>query len=310
MGPAVSTPAGRTIRPELAMKPQSRFPKGTPKGRTAGPQDALAPAVAAINGGNLDEAERLARDVLAKNPQHAEALQLLGAVLLALKRPREAIVPLEACARTSANPEVETHLAIALREIGRPGDALKWLYLAIERQPAYARAFQELGDLLRAQCNYAEAEAVLKRGVDAAPTVRELSLSLGGVCLDRADSANAKVAFARALAIAPGDPDALMGFGIALQYEGDFARAAERFRRVLARDPAHPRARMNLGYCLLELGQLDEGLACLRATVQAAPQVYGSVLRMLVAAGRGRFWLRRSAAAASLGFDGTAPDGR
>lgn len=296
------------------MKPQSRFPKGAPTGRATGqlPGDALAPAVAAINGGNLNEAERLAHSVLAKNPQHAEALQLLGAVLLAQKRPREAIAPLEAAARVSANPEVETHLAIALREIGRSADALKWLYLAAEREPAYARAFLELGDLLRAQRKYAEAEAVLKRGVDAAPTVRELSLALGGVCLDRADSANAKVAFARALAIAPGDPDALMGFGIALQYEGDFARAAERFRRVLARDPAHPRARMNLGYCLLELGNVDEGLACLRATVQAAPQVYGSVLRMLIAAGRGRFWLKRSAAAASLGFDGTtsAPDGR
>jgi len=59
---------------------------------------------------------------------------------------------------------------------------------------------------------------VLKRGVDAAPTVRELSLALGGVCLDRADSANAKVAFA--IAIAPGDPDALMGFGIALHTRG------------------------------------------------------------------------------------------
>jgi Flp pilus assembly protein TadD len=270
------------------MKVQSRFRK------TASRADvALAQAVAAVNEADMDRAERIVRDVLTKDPQHADAMQLLGAVLLAQQRPREAVAPLEAVARASANPEVETHLAIALREIGRPAEALKWLYLAVEREPPYARAFQELGDLLRTQCEYTEAEAVLKRGVEAAPTMRELSLTLGGVYLDRADPANAKMAFARVLAISPGDPDALMGVGIALQYEGDFAQAADRFRQVLASDPAHPRARMNLGYCLIELGRIDEGLACLRATVQAAPHVHGSALRMLIAAGRGRFWLRR-----------------
>jgi len=140
--------------------------------------------------------------------------------------------------------------------------------------------------------------------LEAAPAVPELSLTLGGVCLDRADAPGAKIAFARALSIVPGNADALVGFGIALQYEGDFARAAERFRRVLAHDPGHHRARMNLGYCLIELGQVDEGIACLRTAVQAAPHNYGSALRMLTSAGRGRFWLKRSAAAECLGLNG------
>ena len=125
-----------------------------------------------------------------------------------------------------------------------------------------------------------------------------MSLAPGGVCLDRADSPGPKIAFARALLILPGNAD------VALQYEGNFARAAERFRRVLEREPGHHRARMNLGYCLIELGQLDDGIACLRAAVQAAPHNYGSALRMLTSAGRGRFWLKRSAAAECLGLNG------
>jgi len=282
------------------MKKQAGVPKGA---RAAMAAEALARAVAAGNSGDLSEAERIVRDVLAKNPQHLEALQLLGALLMGQKRPREAVAPLKEAARRSPNPELETHLAIALREIGRTDEALAWFYRAIERQPAYARAFQELGNLLRAMRSYVEAETVLKRGLEAAPTVAEFSLALGGVYLDRADSPGAKVAFARALSIVPGNADALVGFGIALQYEGDFVRAAERFRRVLARDPGHHRARMNLGYCLIELGQQDEGIACLRAAVQAAPHNYGTALRMLIGAGRGRFWLNRSAAAACLGFN-------
>jgi len=285
------------------MKKQAAIPKGA-RAAMAAEAEALARALAIGNSGNLSEAERIAREILAKNPLQLEALQLLGALLMGQRRPREAVVPLEEAARHSANPELETHLAIALQEIGRTHEALAWLYRAIERQPAYARAFQELGNSLRAMRRYAEAETALKRGLEAAPTVAGLSLALGGVYLDRADAPRAKVAFARALSIVPGDADALVGFGIALQYEGDFARAAERFRRVLARDPWHHRARMNLGYCLIELGQLDEGIACLRAAVQAAPHNYGSALRMLIGAGRGRFWLKRSAAAKCLGLNG------
>jgi tetratricopeptide (TPR) repeat protein len=283
------------------MKKQAGIPKGA---RAAMAAEAMAQALAAGDRGDLSEAERIARDILAKNPQHLEALQLLGALLMGQKRPREAVAPLEEAARRSPNPELETHLAIALREIGRTDEAMAWFYRAVERRPAYARAFQELGNLLRATRRYAEAETVLKRGVEAAPTVAELSLALGGAYLDRADSPAAKVAFARALSIVPGNEDALVGFGIALQYEGDFARAAERFRRVLARDPGHHRAQMNLGYCLIELGQLDEGIAFLRAAVKAAPHNYGNALRMLIGAGRGRFWLKRSAAAACLGLSG------
>ena len=54
---------------------------------------------------------------------------------------------------------------------------------------------------------------LLKRGLEVAPSMPELSMLLGGIFLDRADHANAKVAFARALANAPGHPEALLGFG-------------------------------------------------------------------------------------------------
>jgi tetratricopeptide (TPR) repeat protein len=286
----------------LPIKKHAGISKGV-RAAMAAEAETLARAMAAGNSGDLSEAERITRDVLAKNPQHLEALQLLGALLMGQKRPREAVAPLEEAARRSPNPELETYLALALRETGRIDEALAWLHRAIERRPAHPRAFQELGNLLRATRRYADAETVLKRGLEVAPTVAELSLALGGVYLDRADSPGAKVAFARALSIAPGNADAMVGFGIALQYEGDFARAAERFRRVLARDPGHHRARMNLGYCLIELGQLEEGVACLRVAVKAAPYNYGSALRMLIGAGRGRFWLNRSAAAAFLGFN-------
>ena len=51
---------------------------------------------------------------------------------------------------------------------------------------------------------------------------------------------------------------------------------------------------------LLELGEREKAVDCLRATVKAAPQLYGRALRTLVGAARGRFWIRPSAAAEFL----------
>jgi tetratricopeptide (TPR) repeat protein len=259
-------------------------------------EDALKGAMAAIQNRQPDAAERIAREVLARDPRHPGALHLFGVALLAQGRAREALAPLEQAARARADPVIETHLAIALRQLGQTEQALQMLERATARQPAVPMAFHELGVLLFSQRRLAEAQAVLERGLEIAPAMPELSVVLGGVFLDRLDRANAKLAFARVLASAPGHPGALYGLGTALMDGGEFAAAADRFRQALARDPGYSQARLSLGTCLLELGRWDEAIECLRAVVKAAPQLYTKALQTLVTAGRGRFWLKPSMA--------------
>jgi Flp pilus assembly protein TadD len=139
--------------------------------------------------------------------------------------------------------------------------------------------------------------------VEAEPTAVELSLDLGRFFIMRADAKNAKIAFARVLANAPRDPRAMHGFGAALLYEGEIERAVERFRQVLAIQPGHLNAQLDLAHCLLQLGRSDDAIASLRAMVRATPQHYGKAVKALVSAGRGRFWMRRSAAAQFLNSD-------
>jgi hypothetical protein len=76
--------------------------------------------------------------------------------------------------------------------------------------------------------------------------------------------------------------------------------------RLILRLPPEPpgatdfQTRLSLGTCLLEIGRQDEGLAALRVAIQLAPQSYPAALKILVTSGRGRFWLRPSAAAGLL----------
>jgi tetratricopeptide (TPR) repeat protein len=269
---------------------------------TASADDAaLQRCTLAIQQRRPDEAERIARDVLGRNAQHPGALFYLGVALLAQQRPGEAVAPLEAAARMRADAAIETHLALALRNCGKPEAALPWFERATSRQPAFAPAFMEFAITLRTLRRFAQAETVLKRGQQCAPAMPEMDIVLGAVLLHRADPAGARVAFTRALTRLPGHPEALFGLGTALLNEGEFARGAERFREILARDPRHVRARLNLAHSLMELGQWDEAVACLRATLQIDPNSRGNVLRMMVASGRGRFSLKRSAMAEFLG---------
>jgi tetratricopeptide (TPR) repeat protein len=263
-------------------------------------EDALKGAMAAIQNRQPDAAERIARDALARDGRHPGALHMFGLAMLAQGRAREAVAPLEQAVRARADAVIETHLAIALRQLGQSEQALPLLERATARQPAFPMAFHELGVLLFSLRRLADAQAVLERGVEIAPAMPELSVVLGGVFLDRLDRPNAKLAFARALTYAPGHPGALYGLGTVLMDDGDFAAAADRFRQALTRDPGYAQARLGLGTCLLELGRWDEAIECLRAVVKAAPQLYTKALQTLVTAGRSRFWLKPSTAADML----------
>ena len=265
--------------------------------------DILRLGVKALEEQRAPDAERLARDALARDSKHPDALHLLGVALLAQKRAREAVAPLEQAARERTTSRIETHLGKALLESGRTSEALTRLERATQCQPPFLPAFQELGILLCSMRRFDEAEAVLKRGLEAEPTSVELSLDLGRFFTLRADAKNAKIAFARALANAPRNPRALHGFGVAHLFEGEIERAAERFRQVLAIQPGDLSAQLDLAHCLLQLGRSDDAVAGLRAMVRATPQHYGKALKALVSAGRGRFWIRRSAAAKFLNPD-------
>jgi tetratricopeptide (TPR) repeat protein len=269
----------------------------------AATDDIVRLGVKALEEQRAPDAERLAHDALARDSKHPDALHLLGVALLAQKRAREAVAPLEQAARERTTSRIETHLGKALLESGRESEALARLQRAIQCQPPFLPAFQQLGILLCSMRRFDEAETVLKRGLEAEPTSVELSLDLGRFFTLRADAKNAKIAFARVLANAPRDPRALHGFGAALLFEGEIERAAERFRQVLAIQPGHLAAQLDLAHCLLQLGHSDDAIASLRAMVRAAPQYYGEALKAMVSSGRGRFWMRRSAAAQFLNPD-------
>src|SRR5262245_66567815 len=93
------------------------------RAQIAAVEDALKRAMAAIQNRQPAVAERIARDVLARDCRHPGALHVVGLALLAQGRAREAIAPLEQATHGRAGAVSEAHLAIAVLQNGRPAQA-------------------------------------------------------------------------------------------------------------------------------------------------------------------------------------------
>lgn len=266
-------------------------------GRPAQAAAALQRARVALSSDRPQDAERIAEEVLKFDPRNGAALQVRGAALLMQKRASDAVAPLQAAAQSLRDGETDTLLAMALRQTGRVDDALSRLKRATKREPPYAPAFHELGYLLMSLENYDAAIEALHRGLEIAPMMPQLSVQLGEVFLRRRSYVDAKAAFARALDIAPQSAGALFGLAKAHQSLGETSAAAVFYRRCLVLTPEDPTCWLNLGHCLLQLGELEAGHDCYRSAARGDPKRYGRALTSLAASGRGRLWLRPSAAA-------------
>jgi tetratricopeptide (TPR) repeat protein len=262
--------------------------------------EALVRAKTALDLGRASEAEQIARTVLGKDPRHAIALQITGGALLLQQRYHEAIAPLEGAARVLRNPELDTQLAIALREAGRTDDALARLRRAVKREPPYVFAFYELGFLFYSMQRYEEAVTAIRRGIEIAPLSSSLFVLLGGIHHARRDLPGAADAYARALLISPNLASAHYGLGSVLMARAAYTQATEHFRIASSAEPNDVQARLRFAACLLETGQTDAALTLLRAAARGDPQHYMTALKLLLGSGRGRFWLRPSAAARVL----------
>jgi tetratricopeptide (TPR) repeat protein len=278
----------------MVMKPDAT---GERQKRAAAIAEALQRATIAIRNERPIDAKRIADEILKSQPGHPEATKIAGYALLMQDRAKEAVGPLEKAARGSHDPEIETQLAVALRQAGDSDKALIWLKRAIKRMPPFAAAFHELGYVLYSLERYDEAIATLQQGMAIAPMMTEMPVQLGHVFYANHDRTNAGNAFARALSINPNHADAIHGLGSIMMEVGDYAQAADLYRRAMAANPSDPLTRISLGNCLLELGEREIAYACFRAATAMGPQYYGKALKSLLGSGHGRFWLRPSGAA-------------
>jgi tetratricopeptide (TPR) repeat protein len=266
----------------------------------------FAAGLAHHQGGRLAQAEALYRETLASQPDHADALHLLGVLASQVGRHDVAVDLIDrAIARDRTNPRYHSNRGLALASLQRfaeaigsydralslrPGDA-EVLYnrgnafLALGRPldaiEAYDRALLARPDHAEALCNRGAALAglglndealanydrVLARRPDHAEALSNRGNSLKA--LGRFD--DALTSYDRALAMRPNDSQALFNRGVTLHELKRFEPALASYDRALAVRPGHAEALSNRGSVLRELGRLADALASYDGALAARP---------------------------------------
>ncbi|HTV48209.1 MAG TPA: tetratricopeptide repeat protein [Phycisphaerae bacterium] len=240
-----------------------------PKSTVMPLQQAFELAMRHHQAGRLSEAEQLYRQVLAHQPNNADARHLLGVIAyqtghndLAVGLIRQAI------ALRPSHAAAYFNLGIALQAKGQFDDAIDAYRQAITRKPDYAEAHNNLGNVLRDKRQVDKAIAAYRRAIELNPNYAEARSNLGNALRNKGQLDEAIAAYQRAIALKPNYAEAHNNLGNALKDKGQLDEAISAYRRAIALKPDYAEAHNNLGNALRDKGQLDEAITtCSQAIV-------------------------------------------
>ena len=187
--------------------------------------------------GCLAEARRLCQQILQGEPDHADALYLLGLIA---------------------------------HQTGQPTQTVELMRRALAIAPDQARCYSILGLDLMALGMANEAEASFRRAI-ALEDSSECHNNLGVLWEEQGRLDDAIAAYQQALARAPRYAAAHYNLGRADRTKGEIAAAAECFRRAVDSDPEHARAVAALGQVLQTLGRAEDAVPFLKRAIALIP---------------------------------------
>lgn len=228
----------------------------------------LAQALRFHQAGDLANAEQFYRQILDIEPEHADALHLLG--VLAHQHDRNEVAETligRALQRRGDVAEYHGNYGSVLQALGRLPEAVASYGQALALKPDYPDALNNLGSALQALGRPAEAEGRYREALARRPGFPQALANLGTVlhALGRRDEALA--CLNEALARDGGQIDARIALGAVLGDLGRFGEAETAYRDALAMaDDAEAHA--GLGQLLFRAGRIREAAASLERAVQ------------------------------------------
>lgn len=224
-------------------------------------QSAIDQAVSLHRSGNLAEAERLYREVLAADPQAFVPRHLLGVVYAQQGRGEEALREIAAAlVLRPGDADALLNQANILKTLGRADDAVAGFARALAARPGWPQALNNRGTVLQSLGRFDEALADYDAALASAPDYVEALNNRGSVLQDLKRPAEALTAYDHALRLAPGFATAFNNRGSALLDLRRFADALGCFDRALQLRPHDAETFNNRGNALQGLMRYDEAV--------------------------------------------------
>jgi tetratricopeptide (TPR) repeat protein len=249
--------------------------------------EALNIALKHHQSGNLRQAEAIYRQVLAVEPDNAQALHFLGVAELQMGQPGPAVEHIErACQLDPFNATYHGNLGSAYGTQGRYDKAVESLKTALRCDANFVDAHNNLGAALSKLGKHDEAATAIRKAIKLRPAMVSAHINLGNVLQEQGKLEEAIASYRQALRLEPDNADARYNLGLAVSKRGDYAAAEENYRHALRINPRNADALNNLGNALREQGRFADSLKCYEEALALRPDLAQARKN------RGMAWLR------------------
>ncbi len=211
--------------------------------------------------GRFDNALIYFRRMSQIDPRSAEALFLIGNVMVAKQRLESAIEHYRLALNLKPDYFAAAYnLGCQLLEIRKPYDAIEPLRKALAAEPHNVNAKFNLGVALFRSGELKEAEALVSAVTFAESGLFEAKFNLGLIRLELGQFESAIETFNSAEKIKPRNPQTSYGLGISYRRLGDLPKAQKYFRAAIYHRKEFKEAQVQLASLELELGHFAEAL--------------------------------------------------
>jgi len=222
--------------------------------------------------GRLAEAERIYRQVLARQPNHADALHMLGVLEIQAGRLDAGIELIRrAIAICSTRAIYYRNLGNCLFHLGQLDESIDAQRQAIRLNPDNAQSHTNLGNALKAKGQLDEAIASYRRAIRLKADFTEAHHNLGNALKDKGQLDEALAAYRQAIRIEPDIALSHNSLGVVLQDTGQLDEAIAAFSKAIERRPGWASPRLNLGWVFYERNRFEEARVAFQQAAQCEP---------------------------------------
>ena len=226
--------------------------------------------------GKLLEAEKLCRQILDKDPDHADTNHLLGVIVAQQWGKNDlAIELIKKALSKNSNPEFYKNLGLIFKKSGKTSEAISSYRKALSLKHDYAEVYSNLGSVYFDLGRFEDSINHFHKALAIEPNNAKVYGFLGIVQGRSGKREEAIISFKKALSINPDNHVIYNNLGnILLELDRD-DEAVDCFKKSISLKNNYETAHYNLGIVFQKLGKWDAAITSFRTALSIKPDYIG-----------------------------------
>ena len=236
--------------------------------------------------GALEKASQLYQEIIHANPQHPDALHMLGIISHQTGRHDLAIDLIRrAISSDSEQASFYFNLGRIFQHQGQVSDADHCYQKVLQLEPDCAEAHNNKGILLKRQGKLAEAAKCFRRALHINPNFADALCNLGNIYRDNNELHRAIACYEKAVDIHPDHVNAHLSLGRAYKRLGDWEKGHTCLQKAVALEPKRALPHCELGNLFKAQKKWNDAIEHYRKAIELRPTFAEAIFNMGIACG-------------------------